>query len=385
VAQKSLYIIEEKNQNSLIFSVQQWDELCNFVRNDQWADDTALANMLLKDGKVLTLEHLENEWVFLAFFLHGRTRAKKLASKSVLLYQRDCKSFLSFLADPESCFKEVGIETAAPPACRLQDVGRLQLRGYERFVSAKYAQNTAHRLLKIVRSLLSFGYEKGFFKHNLRDEFSVSQPRQAITERKLNYEELQLIFDELRKKDLHRIIGSLLFLKGLRVSELCNMKLGDLESGLYGETMVRIIRKGGKETRKKIPKSIMLDIMVYREQLAKELRSVGKELDISDKGPLIPNKNGNSLQPHRVWDIIKRAAKRAAKDNQSLAKKADDISPHWFRHSFATIALDKGASLQDVKEELGHSDLRTTQVYLHALKEEAGKTIADLIGGTIAI
>jgi|GEM_PF-5076958 len=357
----------------------------NLIQTDGWMEHEDMRALLLKDEKTLTLEYIEDDYIFFLFYLYGKSRNKPLQQNSVQEYKRDMKVLLDFLADPAKAFNDVGFADPAPPPCRLKDIGRLQLRAYERYIKERYAPNSAVRKLSFVKSILRFAYEKDFVAHNFRDEFAIGRKVVSIAERKLNYDELQALLNELRKKPLHRIIGSLLILKGLRVSELCGINNGDIESGLYGDTMVRLRRKGGKVARKKIPKNVMYDIMMYRDELRSTLRKRGLELNESPEAPFIPNKNGNRLFREHVWGIVKRAAIRAGKDHPTFKKKAKDVSPHWIRHSFATIALDAGASIQDVKDELGHEDIRTTQIYLHSLKEETGSTIADLINTKVHI
>ncbi|MBG9790543.1 tyrosine-type recombinase/integrase [Brevibacillus laterosporus] len=361
------------------------DEIRNVIESGAWSEDKRLSSLLLDEGKVLTLEQLEDEYIFFSFYLFDKPRNKKLTEGTISEYKRDFKSFIDFISDPAGSLVTIGNMDVAPSSCRLKQIGRYHLRAYERYINSKYARNTALKKLTFVKSLLKYGYDKGYFTHNLRDEFAIGRKINTITERKLNYEELQVVLNELRKKPLHRIIGSFLILKGLRVSEICKMNFGDLETGLYGDILIKIERKGGKIVRKKIPKGIMFDIIQYRQMLQVSLNQKGGKFNDSPDSPLIPNSLGQRLLRDRIWDIVKRAAKRASKNCLTLKTKAQYISPHWFRHTFATIALDSGASLQDVKDELGHEDIRTTQIYLHSLKEETGTTLADLISNKVII
>ncbi|AYB41713.1 hypothetical protein D5F52_26530 (plasmid) [Brevibacillus laterosporus] len=364
---------------------QKEDEVKRIIETGAWSEDQRISSLLLNEGKVLTLDKLYDESIFFAFYLYDKPRNKKLTDGTVSEYKRDFHSFVSFLNDPVDKFTSIGISDSAPPSCGLKQVGRQQLKAYERYINGKHARNTALKKLTFVKSILKYGYEKGYFKYNLRDEFAIGKKINTIVERKLNYMELQAILNELRKKTLHRIIGSLLTLKGLRVSEVCKMNCGDIETGLYGDTLVKIERKGGKIVRKKIPKAVMFDLIQYRQFLKLEFNKKGMVFNDSPDSPLIPNSLGERLLRDRIWDIVKRAAKRASKNCPSLKEKAQYVSPHWFRHTFATIALDSGASLQDVKDELGHEDIRTTQIYLHSLREETGTTLADLISSKIII
>lgn len=161
-----------------------------------------MRSLLLKDGKTLTLEFIEDDWIFFLFYLYGKTRNKQLQPNSILEYKRDMNVLLEFLVDPANAFNTVGLADPAPPSCSLKDIGRLQLRAYERYIKERYAPNSAVRKLSFLKSILRFGYEKGVVSHNFRDEFSIGQKVVAMTERKLNYEELPVVLNELRKKPI---------------------------------------------------------------------------------------------------------------------------------------------------------------------------------------
>jgi integrase/recombinase XerD len=139
---------------------------------------------------------------------------------------------------------------------------------------------------------------------------------------------------------------------GLRVSELCGLRLTDL---LLTENLVRVFGKGGKERLVPIGRSVIGAISVYLHTLRPELDR-GKS-----GGRLLLNARGRPLSRVGAWGIVKRAAERAG-----ITKR---VTPHTLRHSFATHLLEGGADLRAVQEMLGHADLSTTQIFTHVDRE----------------
>ncbi|MFI8712226.1 hypothetical protein [Brevibacillus brevis] len=113
-------------------------------------DHEDMRSLLLKDGKTLTLEFIEDDWIFFLFYLYGKTRNKQLQPNSILEYKRDMNVLLEFLVDPANAFNTVGLADPAPPSCSLKDIGRLQLRAYERYIKERYAPNSAVRKLSFL-------------------------------------------------------------------------------------------------------------------------------------------------------------------------------------------------------------------------------------------
>lgn len=148
----------------------------------------------------------------------------------------------------------------------------------------------------------------------------------------------------------------LMYSSGLRVSEVINLKVFDIN---LSEDTVRTIGKGSKE--RLIPIGDYASF--YLEKYIKEYRSSMLKSNYSDY--LFLNNHGNKLTRQGCFKIIKKLAKE-----QGIEK---EISPHTLRHSFATHLLKHGADLRTIQELLGHSDISTTQVYTHVSNEELHK------------
>jgi len=143
-------------------------------------------------------------------------------------------------------------------------------------------------------------------------------------------------------------IIELLYSCGLRVSELCSVKVGDIS---FEQGVIRIFGKGSKERLVPMGKTALNSIrkyLSYRNELSSN-PTVSASLFIS--------RLGKKMSRISIWNIIKKRAQ-----NNSISIQ---ISPHTFRHSFATHLISNGADLRAVQEMLGHADISTTQIYTH--------------------
>jgi integrase/recombinase XerD len=163
--------------------------------------------------------------------------------------------------------------------------------------------------------------------------------------------EIDRIIDEidLSKPEGHRnkAIIETLYGCGLRVSELVNLRMTDIH---YGEEFVIITGKGNKQRLVPVSKKALKEIDIYK--LDRNLLPV-----IKDQNILFLNRRGSGLTRAMIFTIIKDLAAKAG-----IRK---NISPHTFRHSFATHMIEAGADLRAVQEMLGHESILTTEIYTH--------------------
>lgn len=198
---------------------------------------------------------------------------------------------------------------------------------------------------------------KSFFNFLLLNEIIESSPAELIEPPKagrplpdtLSVEEIDLLLssiDTSTPKGLRDCaILEVLYSCGLRVSELCNLRIADL---FFGEGYIRITGKGDKQ--RLVPVS---GIARDRIQLYMEHRKPEKANDDT----LFLNNRGKKLTRVMIFTIIKQAAQRVGINK--------NISPHTFRHSFATHLLKGGANIRQVQELLGHENILTTEIYTH--------------------
>lgn len=151
----------------------------------------------------------------------------------------------------------------------------------------------------------------------------------------------------------NKAIIETLYSCGLRVSELINLRISNL---YFGEGFIRIMGKGSKERLVPIGEKAIREINLYMEQ-----RRVQPNISPQSQNILFLNRRGNKLTRVMIFTIVKTLA-----DKAGIHKP---ISPHTFRHSFASHLIDGGADLRAVQEMLGHESIITTEIYTHLDRE----------------
>ena len=147
---------------------------------------------------------------------------------------------------------------------------------------------------------------------------------------------------------------------GLRVSELTSLRLSDL---FFGEGYIRVIGKGDKQ--RLVPISTVARDKIQRYLEDRRSARSGEEV-------VFLNNRGGQLTRVMVFTILKQAAQRAGIEKH--------ISPHTFRHSFATHLLEGGASIRQVQEMLGHESILTTEIYTHLDSDHLRHTLEEHLG-----
>ena len=157
----------------------------------------------------------------------------------------------------------------------------------------------------------------------------------------------------------NRSILETLYGCGLRVSELINLKISDL---FFDEGFLKVTGKGDKQRFVPISNATIKYISLYR----KEIR-VHQNIDASARDTLYLNRRGKGLTRAMIFTIIKQLVVKAG-----IQKT---ISPHTFRHSFATHLLENGADLRAIQQMLGHESITTTEIYTHIDKTHLTEVI----------
>lgn len=181
---------------------------------------------------------------------------------------------------------------------------------------------------------------KLFFKKVLNQELKLSHPkRNKPIPEILTQEEIRELI-HVTNNIKHKLIIKLLYGCGLRVSELVGLKSGNIN---FNEDLIHIeLAKGRKDRFVKIPESIKNDLEKY--------------LDLTQSNLVFESARGSTLTTATIQKIIKNAAQKTR-----ITKK---VYPHLLRHSFATHLLEQGTDLRLIQKLLGHSDIKTTQIYL---------------------
>ncbi|QEH42367.1 site-specific tyrosine recombinase XerD [Chitinophaga sp. XS-30] len=212
---------------------------------------------------------------------------------------------------------------------------------------------------------------KGFFRFLLMQDMIPADPTQLLeapkTSRKLpdflSFEEIELLIGQidLSKAEGHRnkAILETMYSCGLRVSEVISLQISQL---YLDDGFIRVIGKGNKERLIPIGAAAVRYILIYYNETRKGMAAKKGQEDI-----LFLNRRGSGLSRVMIFLMIRDLAVRAG------IRKT--ISPHTFRHSFATHLVEGGADLRAVQEMLGHESITTTEIYTHLDREYLRDTL----------
>jgi len=270
---------------------------------------------------------------------------KNLSPNTIDAYQRDLKRYLDFLEIDENLTD-------------LNNIKQKHVRKYIRILNDVHLSVTSiNRAFSSIRSFHNYLSGEEIIKTNpvlLLDTPKAPRKLPIV----LSPQEIDAILDVV---DISKDLGirdlavlEILYSGGLRVSELCDLKLTDI---LLNAEMLRITGKGNKQRLVPLGPRAIICLNKY----FKRVRPSFARKNNANHGKIFLSRNGNPLTRMMVWLIIKKWV-----SNTNIKKK---ISPHTFRHSFATHLLEGGADLRAVQEMLGHTDISTTQIYTHLDRE----------------
>ena len=224
-------------------------------------------------------------------------------------------------------------------------------RFLETLVQAGVTKRSQARAISSVKALYRFLDAEGRLRENPCDKISVPKINPYMPT-VLSVEEVLSILDavDLSQPQGHRnrAILEVLYSCGLRVSELVNLKISDL---FLDEQFIRVFGKGSKQRLVPIGEPAIRAIALYRE-----VRDAGP-VQKAAEDILFLNRNGGKLTREMVFHIVR--------DATAAAGVRKNVSPHTFRHSFATHLVENGADLRVVQQMLGHESILTTEIYTH--------------------
>ena len=261
-------------------------------------------------------------------------------------YRRDLFQFLEFAAE----YLEKNEYELLP-----NEVDRLLVRAYLGFLQSQgRKRSTIARKLSALRSFYNFLVNRYHLEENPLSMISTPRQEKRLPVFLFFEEVLELIEQPVEDKPLglrDRAVFETLYAAGIRVSELTNLDIGNLN--LAGRYM-RIYGKGEKER--------IVPIGSEAVKVLERYLSLGRpQLAADDQVALFLNYRGQRITPRGIRQMLHKYL-----DKLALQKK---ISPHTFRHSFATHLLEGGADLRVVQELLGHVQLSTTQIYTHVTRK----------------
>jgi integrase/recombinase XerD len=258
-------------------------------------------------------EHLVKLW------LHGRPPHTKRA------YRADVDRFLAFVTTPLATVTLGDVQAFSDSLAGL-------------------APSSRTRTMAAVKSLLAFAQRTGYLPLNVGAAVKLQQGKDKLAERILTEADVHRML-ALEPGKRNQVLLRLLYIAGLRVSEIAELKWRDLQPRTDGG-QVTVFGKGSKTRVVLLPSTIWRELLRFRQHARQ------------DAPVFASRRGGGHLHPSMVERIVSKAAARAGVEGK--------VSPHWLRHSHATHALERGAPIHLVQATLGHASVATTGRYLHA-------------------
>tara|TARA_Y200000002_G_scaffold382792_1_gene401346 strand:- start:2437 stop:3324 length:888 start_codon:yes stop_codon:yes gene_type:complete len=275
-------------------------------------------------------------------FLDSLYIEKGLSKNTVSSYKNDISSFLSWLNKKQINYQQVSGKNINEFISNLFNSG--------------LKSSSINRKISSIKHFYLFLSKKKIIKYSPADE--IETPKQE------KYLPISMSEDEVERllssPNSNRIIErrdkamiEILYATGMRISELVNLKLTDVD---FNRSVLKVFGKGSKER-----------LVPYGEKAAEALDIYLRDRKRSDSKNVFLSNRGSQITRGAFWQRIKIYIKR-----ENLKSS---ISPHTLRHAFATHLLNRGADLRSVQILLGHSDLSTTQIYTHIAKQRLGEIL----------
>jgi integrase/recombinase XerD len=266
---------------------------------------------------------------------------KGLSENTIHAYRRDMKKFTSFAGKRE---------------IKLQQVTRGDVVD---FLSTLYRQGldsrSVARHLATIRHFFRFLLVEGDLTEDPAANIESPKFRQSLPDF-LSIEEVDRLLAQPDVTDARglrdKAMIELMYSTGLRVTELCGLRLADVQ---MDAGCLRCIGKGNKERQVPIGRRALTVVEEYLRTSRPQI------LGEASSQYVFVNRNGNKVDRIIFWKILSEYGRKA-----QLRK---NLTPHMLRHSFATHLLDHGADLRSVQMMLGHADISTTQIYTHVVEE----------------
>ncbi|MEE0882736.1 MAG: tyrosine-type recombinase/integrase [Bacteroidales bacterium] len=263
---------------------------------------------------------------------------RSLSVNTFEAYQRDCTKFFNFMNEN---YPEINIHT-------------IELKHLEEFLwQINLKNSSARRIISGIKAYFKFLVLTDRLDNNPCELLETSRIEKLLPV-VLSHEEIQKMLSVIDKSTYHgfrdSVIIEVLYACGLRISELLNLKKGDI---YFKHEYIKVLGKGNKERLVPIGEKALQLLDLY----IRNHRSKLKKIDQKCKDIVFLNRRGGKLTRQYVFLAIKTAAQQAE------IKK--NIHPHILRHSFASALVKGGANLIVVKEMMGHASVVSTEIYTH--------------------
>ncbi len=219
------------------------------------------------------------------------------------------------------------------PEIELSDLIR-----FDSYLKQKYEPATHQRKLSSIRSLFAFASTRQLISDNFAVLITPPKRKDDLGERLVDEDTIQKLITATEENPRNALLIRAMYITAGRVSEVLALRWRDLQPQDEGGRAC-IYGKGKKTRYVQIPTQLWADLMAIR-------------------GEAEPDTKVFTICRQHVWRVVKQIARKAC--------VTPDISPHWFRHAHASHALDEGATMAEIRDTLGHTDIRTTSRYAHA-------------------
>lgn len=284
----------------------------------------------------------------LSMYLNYESMEKGLSQNTLESYRRDIVIYLDFLGRNK------------------KTILKATRKDIEKFLSERKEQGSKSRTVarnKVsIVNLYKFLVMENYISKNPTDNLEVIRLKRVLPESLTTEEvdDLLSVHNEKTDKGLRdKAIFELMYSSGLRVSEICSLKIEDI---FFDEKYLKICGKGKRERIVPINDKA-LDILKRYIQTSRVVMVKGKKTS-----ELFLNFRGDKISRVGIWKIVKEAMKKSGIEK--------NVYPHTLRHSFATHLIQHGADLRSVQRMLGHSDITTTEIYTHVDSTHLKKQIA---------
>jgi len=265
---------------------------------------------------------------------------KNLSDNTISAYENDLKRYIQYLFD-----QKLEKPDEVTHAVILHFLGALRELGLSPRSSA--------RNLTAIRMFHQFLMDEGYASTNPANQLRFPQLSKTLPDFLTHLEVEKILCQPDLSNDIEvrdKAMLEFLYATGVRVSELLSISLSDL---FFQEGFIRVFGKGRRERLVPIGESAIHFTQIYMDNLRGEFARLCR----IDCNHLFVNWRGKPLSRMGFWKILKKHCARA-----NITK---NVTPHTFRHTFATHLLEGGADLRAVQEMLGHVDISTTQIYTH--------------------
>jgi integrase/recombinase XerD len=273
----------------------------------------------------------DSDETLIKLWLHGRSLHTQRA------YQTDLSRFRGQVAKPFAAVTLTDVQDFADTLSKLKG-------------------STRYRILSAVKSLLAFGHRTGYLAFDVGRVLKLPAVRDNLAQRILSEADVHRMLS-LEPNERNRVLLTLFYASGARVSEICGLAWSNLQSTAESG-QITVLGKGSKTRSIQLPPALWKQLLKLRGKAHLE------------EPVFQSSREGRFLRSLAVYRIVRRAAARAQIEGK--------ISPHWLRHAHASHALDRGAPIHLVQATLGHASLATTSRYLHARPKESSSRFLAL-------